>query len=105
MSATILGTPGANLKLIPLGYVQISALAANGSALPASPNGTATLIVLTCEGTALRWRDDGTMPTGSVGFPLAANDALVYCGLPTVFQMAPEAGTPTVNIVYYRQSG
>lgn len=104
MSATILGTPGSNLRLIPLGYVQIAALA-GGSALPASPSGTATLIAMTCEGTAVRWRDDGTAPTSTSGFPLAAGDTLVYAGLLSALQIAPYAGTPQVDILYYRQSG
>jgi hypothetical protein len=106
MATATLGLPGSDLRMIPAGFAQITALSANGSGLPLSgvstAGGSASCCIITCEGTGIRWRDDGVAPTAGVGYPLAAGDSLIYCGPLTAFQMIPQSGTPTVDIAFYR---
>lgn len=60
------------------GYVQITSLsAATALTVPAG----ATRCVVTAETQAVRWRADGTSPTGSVGNPIAV-------GVPTEIAVA-----------------
>ena len=51
---------------------------------------------------AARYRDDGTAPTSTVGFPLAANEKLIYDGDLAKFQIISQAGTITVDYLFYR---
>ena len=105
MATASLGLPGSGIKTIPIGYVQIAALGsgAGGSGLPlSSVSGTATICLITCEGSGIRWRDDGVAPTQSIGFPLNSGDSLLYGGTLTAFLMIPQSGAPTVDISFYR---
>ena len=105
MSTASLGTPGSGLRTIPIGYVQIAALGsgAGGSGLPLSGlSGTATICLITCEGSGIRWRDDGVAPTATVGYPLNAGDSLIYSGTLTAFLMIPQTGNPVVDISFYK---
>ena len=61
----------APLRAVPLGYCQISGssastLASCSGGIPAG----ATNVVISVETNAIRWRDDGTTPTASVGIHL-----------------------------------
>lgn len=78
---------------------QISGL----TAIPANAS-CATIIVETA---SIRWRDDGTAPTASIGIPWTfngtnTNTPLVYCGTLANFQIIALSGTPVVN-VYFTQ--
>jgi len=69
------------------------------------PSGT-TLALVTAETNAVRWRDDGTAPTASVGYPLAVGSELAYdvvVGSPGWEQMLfiPQTGSATLDITYY----
>jgi hypothetical protein len=64
----------------PLGYQQILAAtlaSAQSLTLPTPPDGSGVgYVVIQCQGTAgtdsVRWRDDGTAPTSTVGMQLGA---------------------------------
>lgn len=59
----------------PLGYQQITNLsAAVGLTIPAG----AAFCLVTPSGQAVRWRDDGTNPTASVGYPLPVGAEMRY---------------------------
>lgn len=60
-----------------LGYQQIPAANVDVGTLLTVPLGT-SLIYITVEAQAVRWRDDGTAPTTAVGMPLAAGATLTY---------------------------
>lgn len=60
----------------PLGYQQLDATTAAGLTVPA---GASQCVILT-EDTGVRFRDDGTNPTASVGMPLPANVFYLYAG-------------------------
>lgn len=89
------------LSSSPLGYAQASLTTVQAlSALLAIPGG-ATYVVLTPETSGLRWRDDGTNPTATVGMPVAAGGTLTYDGDLTKLKVVSQSGTSTVNIAYY----
>jgi hypothetical protein len=50
----------------------------------------------------VRWRDDGTNPTTTVGIVLAANDSIWYTGDLKKFRVIETAASAKLNITYYR---
>jgi hypothetical protein len=92
-----------NALLIPMGYCQLSVTAAVlistcSGGIPAG----ATITYLTPETAAIRWRDDATAPTTTVGNPVSAGQQLTYYGLLSTLQVVAQAGAATVNINFYR---
>jgi hypothetical protein len=81
-----------------LGYEQITSLSA-ATALTV-PSG-ATLAVAIPESQAVRWRDDGTNPTGSVGMPLAIATTLSYDGDLSRIRFIEQAASAKLNVSYY----
>lgn len=86
--------------LRPLGYQQLGAGIAAATALTI-PVGC-SLVVLTAEAQAVRWRDDGTDPTATVGMPLAIGTIFEY----TSSQMSrvkfiEQAAGAILNASYY----
>jgi hypothetical protein len=84
---------------IPLGYVQETVLSA-AVALSNVPVGSRYAII-TAESANVRWRDDGTSPTASIGMPLADGDTLVYTGDPTKLKFIEETASAKINVSYY----
>lgn len=82
----------------PLGYVQVASFSTLQTLTP--PAG-ATAMVLSVEGNAIRWRDDGTNATASVGMPVAVGQTFSYSGNMGAFTMIPQTGSATVDIAYY----
>ncbi len=88
---------------VPLGYCQLSVTAAVlvstcSGGIPAG----STFASIVTETAAIRWRDDGTAPTTSVGNPLAVATRLTYDGLLASLQVIAQTGTAVVNIEFYR---
>lgn len=83
----------------PLGYQQLTAITA-ATALTV-PTG-ARYAVLVAEAQNVRWRDDGTAPTATVGMLLTTSaPAFIYCGkLSAVNVIAATAGA-ILNVAYY----
>jgi hypothetical protein len=69
------------------------------------PNG-ATLAVLSVEGAAVRYRDDGQAPTASVGMPLAVGQAVTYQATLSAalsnLQFIQQAASATLDCSFYR---
>ncbi len=89
-----------------LGYQQITSLSsATGLTVPQTDlNGLAckpTLAIITAETQAVRWRDDETAPTASVGMPLAAGATLQYDGDLTKIRFIEQTASAKLNISYY----
>jgi hypothetical protein len=97
-----------NLKAITscIGYQQITSLSgavsltvptrdANG--LSAKP----TLAIITPEGAGVRWRDDGTDPTTTVGMPLASGVTLQYDGDLSRIRFIQSTAGAILNVSYY----
>ena len=85
--------------LTALGFEQITSL--SSSAALTVPSG-ATIAVVQAEGADVRWRDDGTAPTASVGMLLPAGAERVFdAGLAAV-RLIQTASGATANVSYYQ---
>lgn len=81
-----------------LGYQQITSLS-SASALTV-PSG-ATMALIVPETQAVRWRDDGTNPTASVGMPVAVGESLNYDGDLSRIRFIQQTASAVLNISYY----
>lgn len=84
-----------------LGYQQITNVQANAHVHFTVPAGAQCALVV-CETQAIRWRDDGTDPTSSVGMPLAVATELFYRGELDKISMIAQVNGAVINIAYYR---
>lgn len=82
-----------------LGYQQITSLsAATGLTVPAG----AAFALISPESQAVRWRDDGTNPTATVGYPLPAGAELVCTAAQlSVIKFIEQVASAKLNICYY----
>lgn len=90
-----------------LGYQQITSLSSStGLTLPTTDtNGmrcTPAFALIIAETQGVRWRDDGTAPTASVGMPLAAGIPLQYDGDLSKIRFIEQSASAKLNISYYR---
>jgi len=82
----------------PLGYQQITSLsAAQTLTVPAG----AIYAIVMPEGQDVRWRDDGTAPTATVGYPLAVGNELELTSQLAVIQFVQTTASAKLNISYY----
>jgi hypothetical protein len=83
-----------------LGYQQITSLSsATGLTLPA---GTGKALIQ-CQTQAVRWRDDGTSPSATVGMRLVPGDVLEYdAGQLAVIKFIEEVSGAVLNCSYYK---
>ena len=84
-----------------LGYQQVTSLATAASLKV--PAGT-KLILVTPSAQAVRWRADGTPPTATVGYPLAAGSELRYTGTMAsmqAMQFIQQAASATLDVTYF----
>ena len=81
-----------------LGHQQITSLSAS-TALTVPTGATMALII--AETQAVRWRDDGTAPTASVGMPLATGVSLSYDGDLKAIRFIEQTASAKLNVAYY----
>lgn len=85
--------------LEPAGYQQITSLnIVKALTVPKY----AKLVMIQAESQAVRWRDDGTNPSGTVGMVLAAGDTLVYTGKFAAIKFIEAAASAKLNVTYYK---
>ena len=60
-----------------------------------------SLAVITAEGGAVRWRDDGVAPTPTDGMPLQAGSTLVYDGNLAKIQFIGQLPLAKLNVSFY----
>ena len=85
-------------KYNPLGYEQINALStAQTLTVPAG----ARLALINIQDQAVRWRDDGTSPTATVGMPIAAGGELSYSGTLSKIELIEVVAGAEANIAYF----
>ncbi len=82
-----------------LGYQQITPTVATPLTIPTGGPRWALICVDT---TAVRYRDDGTAPTASIGQPIASGQCVAYSGPMGSFQVIQQSGGAVVNVSYYR---
>lgn len=97
-----------NLKAVTdcFGYQQITNVSSSvGLTVPVvDPNGLnarPSIALITPEGQAVRWRDDGVAPTSTVGMPLAAGVTLQYDGDLSKIKFIEQTASAKLNISYY----
>lgn len=95
-------TPG--LPIAPLGYCQITSISAAkllsscSGGIPAGANA----VVLEAEAQAIRYRDDGTAPTATVGMPIAVGGTIFYPGTLSTLRVIEQTSGAIVNVSFYR---
>jgi hypothetical protein len=102
LSAYAFDCPGTVSVLPPLGYEQLTVSnSAVGLTVPAKPVRMAVVVV---ESNTIRFRDDGTNPTSTVGTPVVANVTILICGRAVdTFKAIRVSGDAVLNIAYYGQ--
>lgn len=83
----------------PLGYVQLTSLS---SATALSPPLDATIVEVVVETANIRYRDDGTAPTASVGMLVTAGSSFQYAGDLTAIQFIQVSSGAVLDISYYK---
>lgn len=82
---------------VPLGYQQIVNPTV-ATALTVPPG--ATMALISVSGATVRWRDDGTAPTASVGMPVTAGQEFQYSGSLAAIQFIGTGAT--LDVSYYQ---
>jgi hypothetical protein len=81
-----------------MGYEQLTALS---SAKETTVPPGSRMAIINCDTQDVRWRDDDTAPTASVGMYLAAGVDLLYVGNLSSLQFIEVIASAKVNISYY----
>jgi hypothetical protein len=92
------------LTYAPLGYCQLTSLGSSvllSSCSGGIPSG-ASLAVIAVEGAGIRYRDDGTAPSATVGMPVASGTTIQYSGTLSAVRLIQQTTTATVNVLFYR---
>jgi hypothetical protein len=87
--------------LVPLGYEQITSLSSAQSLTV--PSG-AMFALIQAETQDVRWRDDGTDPTATVGMIIATEEGIWYTGLLQEIRFIETTASAKLNVVYYKLS-
>ena len=83
----------------PVGYQQITDLSsAVGLTVPAD----ATFCTIQAEDQKIRWRDDGTDPTTTVGTILAVEELFQYTGNLSALSLIETTASAKCNVSYYK---
>ena len=95
--------------IAPLGYcaLSVTSSAQQTSSCIGTFAPTASYAAVCNEGTAARWRDDGTAPTASVGQPLGSGSPTAPTCQPmattfSTLQWIAESGTATLDFTFYK---
>jgi hypothetical protein len=85
----------------PLGYQQITSL---GSATALTVPTGATFAVVVPETQGVRYRDDGTNPTASVGMPIPAGTPWTFtgAGILAAVKFIEQTSSAKLDILYYK---
>lgn len=93
--------PQDNYKALGYGQLAVTAAALLSTITGGIPAGT-RLAIITPDTQAARWRDDGTAPTTTVGYPLPVGSELRYDGQQfSSLQFIAQTGTSTLNVTFY----
>jgi hypothetical protein len=87
----------------PLGYQQITGVTSSAAVMLTVPIGAKQVKVAVTQ--PMNYRDDGTAPTSSVGFPVAANTPFYYSGALSAVRFIAEGTTGVINALYYGSGG
>src|SRR5580704_15912761 len=83
-----------------LGYQQITNLS-SAVGFTSVPSGT-NYAVITVETAGIRWRDDGTAPTASVGMPVSSGQSFSYTTSFSKFQAIQQTSGAILDVYFCR---
>ena len=93
-------------RIVPLGYCQLSAMQLSSAVGLSSCSGGipsgATMAYIQSEVAGVRYRDDGTAPTSSVGVIIANATPIFYVGTLSALQFIAQSGSPLLDVLFYR---
>jgi hypothetical protein len=92
---------GLKTTTVCLGYQQITPNTATSLTAPDGSKQQATFAVITPEIQNVRWRDDGTDPTSSVGMPIYVGTSMLYDGDLTKIRFINTVAGGKVKVSYY----
>jgi hypothetical protein len=94
------GTPGgAGVYVTSMATTSSGATISGGSIPPG-----ATMAYLQAESANVRYRDDGTVPTASIGnLILSTTSGIFYAGTLSNVEVIAAAGSPILDVAFYRQ--
>ena len=97
-------------RIVPLGYCQLATLSSAIGLSSCNSNvgipSDATCVLMAAETAAIVFRDDGTSPTATVGLKIQpALQPWLYCGTLSALQFIAAAGSPVLDVLFYRIAG
>jgi hypothetical protein len=96
--------PAPTMPVVPVGYCQLTSI--DTAALVSTCSGGipagASVVYLAAEAQAIRYRDDGTAPTATVGFPVAVNAPFLYIGTLGKLQVISQVAGAKLNLLFYK---
>lgn len=91
------------IRRVPCGYWQATVTTLTAVSIPAACGSNPSLAVIKAEAQALRYRDDGTAPTATVGQPIATSDIPIqYEGTISALQFIAQTSGGIVDILFYK---
>lgn len=96
----LLGTAGARAQTA-TGFQQLAAGSLASATALTVPAGTRWAWIC-AEAQAVRWRDDGTNPTASVGMPLASGSCMQYLQPPGLLSFIQQTAGAILDVSYYK---
>ena len=89
-------------SLTPNGFQQITSLSsAVGLTDPKSTGEASTTVIIQAETQTVRWRDDGTNPSATVGNYMVADTLYQYSGDLSTIKFIEETPSAKLNVSYY----
>lgn len=85
--------------------VYVTSIATTSSAASLTSGGVpiaATSVYFVAEAQAIRYRDDGPVPTASIGQPVAVAVALYYAGTLSALRFIEQTSGAKLNLLFYR---
>lgn len=101
-----LGESSSTDHINPLGFCPLS-VSGTAVAISTCSGGVppkTTWVAISVEAQAVRWRDDGTNPTATVGMPENAGNRLYYSGNVFNLSFIAQTGTAALDISFYDQA-
>jgi hypothetical protein len=91
-----------NLRVVPLGFQQLTLAGVASLTVPAGAN----MAIWQADTQAARWRDDGTAPTATVGIQVLTTSApYEYFGNLSAVQFIQATAGSILNVSYYKVVG
>ena len=81
--------------------LKVEQITALSSAAALTPHAAATICIIQAESQNIRWRDDGTNPTSSVGMLLTAGTDMTFIGDMAAFRAIEVTASAKLNVAYY----